>query len=249
MEIGALLVVVGAGLASNGPGALVPAAAVLPPDAAAWIAVLSGATLAFYAFIGFEDIVNVAEETREAERTVPRAIVLTLVFTTLIYVSVALVAASVVGEEALAESGAPLVLVFETATGLSGGTLAVIASISVLNGALIQTIMAARVLYGMARRRMIPAMFGKIAARTRTPLIATAVVAGAILVLALALPVEPLARLTSFVALAIFVLVNLSLVALRRRDRVPVRYLALPALGALASAGLLGFQIWEAALR
>ncbi len=245
-EIGALVVVIGAGLYGEGAMALVPAVPVVPVSAGAWVAVLSAAVLAFYAFIGFEDIVNVAEETREVERTLPRAILLTLVFTLLLYVSVSLIAGAVVPADELAASGAPLVLVFERATGLSGALLASVATVSVLNGALIQTIMASRVLYGMGRRGLIPAVFGRVNPRTRTPLIATGFVGGSILVLALALPIESLARTTSFVALSIFVLVNASLIALLRREGAGIAPQFLPALGAAASAGLLGFQVWEA---
>lgn len=245
-EIGALIVVIGAGLHAKGTAALAPSLPVVPLSLAGWAAVLSAAVLAFYAFIGFEDIVNVAEETQDAERTLPRAILLTLVFTLLLYVSVALVAGAIVPAETLAASGAPLVLVFERATGLSGDVLATVATISVLNGALIQTIMASRVLYGMGRRGMIPAALGRVNARTRTPLIATGVVGGTILVLALALPIESLARTTSFFALSIFVLVNLSLIALLRREGAGVSVQLLPALGVAASTGLLAFQLWEA---
>jgi APA family basic amino acid/polyamine antiporter len=246
-EIGALIVIVGAGVRLEGVSALAPALPLVPLSLAGWTAVLSAAVLAFYAFIGFEDIVNVAEETRDAERTLPLAILLTLVFTLLLYVCVALVAGAVVPAETLAASGAPLVLVFERATGLSGDALAAVATVSVLNGALIQIIMAARVLYGMGRRGMIPAAFGRVNARTRTPLISTGVVGATILVLALALPIETLARTTSFVALSIFVLVNASLIAIQRREGAPVFRRLVPALAAAASAGLLGFQVWEAA--
>lgn len=250
IEVGALLTVISAAVWHAGPGALVPGAPLLPPDAAGWVATMSGAVLAFYAFIGFEDIVNIAEEARDAERTIPRAILATLAGTTVLYVLVSIVAGAVVPGPELAASEAPLVTVFERATGLSGAPLAAVAVVSVLNGALVQVIMASRVLYGMARRGLLPAGLGRVGARTRTPLRATALVAGAILVLAVALPIVPLARATTLVAVATFALVNLSLVVLRLRDprrppgtmRVP---LIVPVLGFAASVGLIGFQAWE----
>jgi len=250
-EIGALAVVIAAATWRGGPGVVVPEAPFVPLSGDDWLLAVSGAVLAFYAFIGFEDIVNVAEEAHEAERTIPRAIVLTLVFTLILYVAVAAACAAIVPAPDLADSAAPLVLVFERASGLPGQVLAGIAVVSVLNGALIQTIMASRVLYGMGRRRMLPAILGRVNRRTRTPLISTALVTVAIMVLALFLPIVSLARATSFVTLGIFLLVNVSLIALRLREtirppgtmRVP---LAVPVMGAAASVGLLGFQVWEA---
>jgi APA family basic amino acid/polyamine antiporter len=249
-EIGTLLVVIGAAVWDQGAGALVPSAALIPPDMVAWGAVMSGAVLAFYAFIGFEDIVNVAEEAHDARRTIPRAIVVTLAGTLVLYVTVSVVAGSVMPAAELAASGAPLVAVFERASGLSGAPLAAVAVVSVLNGALIQTIMAARVLYGLSRRGALPAWIGHVNARTRTPVRATAAVTLAILVLALALPIVSLAKTTTVIAVSTFALVNLSLIVLRLREtvrpeglmRVP---LAVPVLGLAASAALIAFQAWE----
>lgn len=249
-EIGTLLVVIGAAVWGKGAGALVPPAVLVPPDMVAWGAVMSGAVLAFYAFIGFEDIVNIAEEAHDARRTIPRAIVLTLAGTLVLYVTVSVVAGAVMPADELAASGAPLVAVFERASGLSGAPLAAVAVVSVLNGALIQTIMAARVLYGLARRGALPGWIGHVNARTRTPVRATAAVTLAILVLALALPIVSLAKTTTVIAVTTFALVNLSLIVLRMREpgripglmRVP---LIVPVLGLAASVALIVFQAWE----
>lgn len=255
-EIGILVAVVIAGVYGGGVEVFVPPAPVLPPDGAAMLGIASGAVLAFFAFIGFEDIVNVAEETRDAQRNVPRAIFLTLIITVVLYVAVALVAGAVVPPAELAESAAPLVLVFERASGLSGQPLAAVAVLAVLNGALIQTIMASRVFYGMARRNMLPAVLARVSPKTHTPLVATAVVTASLLLLALTFPIETLAQATSFIALTIFALINVSLIALRMREdfrtcarlpghiRIP---LILPALGCIVCVCLLAFQTWSMA--
>ncbi len=253
-EVGTLVVVIGAAVYAQGPDALVPSANIVPPDAAAVGLVMSGAVLAFYAFIGFEDIVNVAEEAHDATRTIPRAIVITLAGTLVLYVLVSVVAGSVMEASELAASDAPLVAVFERASGLSGTPLALVAIVSVLNGALIQTIMAARVLYGLSRRGALPAWIGHVNARTRTPVRATAAVTLTILVFSLALPIVSLARTTTVIAVTTFALVNLSLIVLRLRETVrpegPMRVpLVVPVLGLAASAGLIGFQVWETFLR
>lgn len=255
-EIGALLAVIAAAVWSGGGEALVPPRPVLPQGAAGWTAVMSGAVLAFYAFIGFEDIVNVAEEARDPVRTIPLAIFITLGGTLVLYVLVSVVSVAMVPLPELAASAAPLVAVFERASGVSGKPLAAVAVVSVLNGALIQTIMAARVLYGLVRREMLPEWLGTVNRQTHTPLRATLLISALILVLAVGFPIEPLARATSVVTVSIFALVNLALIGLRFRDRAQpgtgrpggsIRVpLVVPVSGFAASVGLLGFQLLAA---
>jgi amino acid transporter len=222
------------------PGALLP-----PFEAGAWSAVLAGAVLAFYAFIGFEDMVNVAEEVKDAPRTLPLAIVVTLALTTLLYVAVALVAVLALPPAELAASAAPLAELFERAGG-SALAISLIAILATLNGALIQIIMAARILYGLSEQGALPAALGRVHATTRTPLLATAVVALAVMALAVGLPIEPLAEATSVVVLAVFTLVNLALLRLKRRAPHPAGVWRVPwpvpLGGFLASAAFLGFE-------
>ena len=144
VEISVLVVIVGFGVSAETGGGLHGNALTSEiPSAGVWSGVVYGAVLAFYAFIGFEDIVNIAEETRDASRIVPRAILLTLAVTTILYISVALLAVTAVPTGELAASDAPLTLLFERVSGLPGDAVTVIAIVSVLNGALIQIIMAA----------------------------------------------------------------------------------------------------------
>ncbi len=245
LEVGGLVAIIGG--AAFGESA---AAIEITPSAGApliWTGVLSGAVLAFYAFIGFEDMVNVAEEVKDARRTLPRAILATLVITSAFYVAISLIAVAMVPAGLLAESDAPLALLFERTTGLAGAPISVIAILAVLNGMLIQIIMAARVLYGMGSRGWLPAVLAHVNPRTRTPLRSTALATAIVLGLALAFPIVTLAKATSAVALSIFTLVNLSLHRLKAADPAPHEGFTaprwLPLLGALASAALLAFEL------
>ncbi len=218
IEVAGLLAIVVAGLL-NDPTLVFKLKTVVPPlgDSAPWLAVYGSGLLAFFAFVGFEDIVNLAEETREPRKTLPWAIFLTLVVSTLIYVAVVSVAVLSVSTTELAASKAPLGLVFHEITGLSSIAINAIAIVATLNGVIVQIIMASRVLYGLARQNSIPEVFGTVNPVTRTPLVATGTVVGLILFLALFFPLEHLAEMTSRVVLTIFALVNVALFLIKRR--------------------------------
>jgi amino acid transporter len=216
IEVGGLALIVVAGLQAG-----VPVAAVLTTPPPLEPAVLSGigyaSLLAFFAFIGFEDLANVVEEAKVPHRDIPRAMVLTLIVSTLLYLLVAAIAVAAVAPEALAASPAPLALVMRSLTGASPLLISLIAIVATLNTILAQLSMAARVIYGMAKQNDLPAALGAVHARTGTPVVATALVVGATLVLALTVPFERLAEGTSLATLAVFAMVNLSLLRLRAR--------------------------------
>lgn len=216
-------------------------------DAGIWSGVLLGAFVAFYAFIGFEDIVNVAEEVRQPERNLPRAIIIALVVTTLFYILIAMVSILVVSPQQLASSDAPLAMLYQQATGQSPTVITFISLASVLNGALIQIIMGSRVLYGMGRQGWLSARFGVVHGVTRTPVVATLLIGSLILLFALSLPLLSLAKLTSFITLTIFCLINLALWHIKRRDGSDgIRFIIplwVPACGFLSSLAFLIFQI------
>jgi basic amino acid/polyamine antiporter, APA family len=218
IELGGLLIVIGAG----GEHLLELPTRLddfLPTlDGTVWIGIFAGSFLAFYAFIGFEDIVNMAEETKNPTRVVPLAIVVTLGVTTVLYVLVSIVALMAVPLSELAGSAAPLKLVFARSTGGGGEVIGIIGILAMINGALIQLIMASRVLYGLAQRGALPAWLGRVNGRTRTPLNATLIVAVALLVLALWFRLGGLAQATSLITLGIFALVNLSLFRIKWRE-------------------------------
>ena len=199
-------------------------------DTASWGSVYAGSLLAFYAFIGFEDMVEVAEETRAVRRNLPIAIILTLGITAILYIAVMVTAVFAMPPAELAGSAAPLTRIYEHYTGSNGTVISIIGLFALINGALIQLIMAARVLYGLSSRHLLPAMFGTVNAITKTPLLATAVATAVILVLALAGRLATLAEATSLIMLCVFALVNLSLWRIKRREPSP--------------RGLIVFPVW-----
>ena len=210
--------------------------------------VLVAAVLAFYAFIGFEDMANLAEETKDAERTMRRAILLTLGITAVLYMTVSTVSVLMVPANELGESNAPLALIYERATGDEPHLISAIGVIAVVNGALIQIIMASRVIYGLASRGHLPSRLAAVYSRTQTPILATILVGSFVLTLAMLLPIVPLAQLTSLATLIVFSLVNLSLWQLRRRGAKPVPNqipLWVPLTGFIVSTAFAIFQAVE----
>jgi APA family basic amino acid/polyamine antiporter len=218
IEIGGLLVLVAAGVTSDAP--IVARLPEIVPVATDWplLAGLVGTTLlAVFAFIGFEGLANVSEEVRDPKRNLPRAIFLTLAISTLLYVCVVWIALVAVGHVELARSDAPLALVFERLTGLSPRSMSFIALIATLNGIIVQIIMSSRVLYGLARQGDLPGVFAIVGSRTRTPVLATAVTTALVLALAMTLPLNHLAEVTSRLTLVVFAVVNISLIRIKRR--------------------------------
>ena len=190
----------------------------LSGDSAAWIGIAGTALIAVFAFIGFEHLVNVAEEMKEPSRTLPRALFLTLGLTALVYALVVWIAVTAVPPQELARSSAPLALVFERLTGLPLVTLSAIAVVATLNGIIVHMIMIGRVIYGLADQGNLPKVLARLNSVTHTPLLATAIGVGAILVLALAVPLAGLADLTARFTLVIFATINVALIRIKSRN-------------------------------
>jgi len=247
IEIAGLLLIVG--VAAPAMPLVLPEAADFSPliEPGVWQGILVGGFLAFYAFIGFEDMVNVAEEVRQPRRNLPRAILGALAVAALLYFMVALVAVRSVPGEALAESEAPLAFVYQSVTGREPVIITIISMFAVINGALIQIIMASRVCYGMGCKGWLPQLFARVHDVTRTPLIATLTVALLVLAMALWLPLESLAKATSYSLLLVFSLINLSLWRLQGRGVQPAGIIRVPrwvpACGGAASAAFLLVQL------
>lgn len=244
IEGSVLLLIIGLGVVSEPVPQTASSAA--PFDL---IAVFAGAVLAFYAFIGFEDMVNLAEEVKRPRRIVPLAILYALFVTALIYAAVVWVAVRVTPLQALSGNQAPMALIFSTVSGWSGAWVSLVAMMAVINGALVQIMMASRVLYGLSRQNLLPALFGTVNTYTRTPVHATTVVSLTIFVLALSFPLGTLAKTTSFFLLIVFTMVNLALIRVKMRGdqdgqefEVPM---VLPCLGALSAAGFAALSLYE----
>lgn len=212
IELIGLGLVVWAGFgATPSPDWIEPGAVVLPGLGAA-------AVLAFFAFIGFEDIVNMAEEVRDPERTLPRAILLSLLITTVIYALVSLAAVRAVPIDQLAGSNSPLALVWATSRSGDGTILSLIAVFAALNGVLAQVVMASRVLFGLGKRTAALAIFHHAHPRLGTPVLATVLIGTFVIALSLLLPLAILAEITSAILLSVFVLVNAALILVKRRS-------------------------------
>jgi amino acid transporter len=217
IEIGGLCLVVIYGFTLK-PDLLADIGELVPPlELNAWTGIVGGGLLAFFAFIGFEDLANVAEEAKKPDKNMPRAIILTLIIATAIYLVVVSVVVLSVPLNELRESASPLTLVFADSSDTTEGIFTLIAALATLNGVLIQMIMSSRVLYGLASQDQLHKSLAFIHPKTRTPIVATAFVVAVILILALFLPIGRLAEMTSLIALSIFSFVNAALIVMKMR--------------------------------
>jgi amino acid transporter len=244
IELAGLLLVISTGLASV-RNLQISTLALLPTGFDTWHRISAGAFLAFFAFTGFENLANMAEETTNVGRTLPRAILMSLAISTVIYVTVALVVVTAVPLEEAASSEAPLLSVIEhRGWGLSD-TFAALALVAVANGVLIQLLMLARLLYGMASRALLPRGLTALSPQ-HVPVRATLVAGALVLFSTVALPFHALLRLSTTLTLLVFVLVSLSL--WRLQQRAPHPDLAfhvprwVPIVATLGNTGLIAAQ-------
>lgn len=201
--------------------------------------VLGATALGFFAFVGFEDSVNMAEETKDPVRTFPRAIFVGVAVTGTIYVLVALVSSLLVDHETLEGSSGPLLEVVK-----AGGVdfphklFALIALFAVTNSALINIMMASRLCYGMANERILPRGMARVLPRRRTPVVGIVFVTVLAIGLVSTGEIEGLGDTTAFLLLCVFATVNIAVLVLRR-DRVDHAHFraptVLPVLGALTA--------------
>ena len=214
-------------------------------DANIALAVLAGAAVAFYALIGFEDAVNMAEETQNPVRTFPRALFGGLALAGLIYLVVSFLASAVVPTAELADknnNGPLLSVVTRGPLAIAPRIFSFIALIAITNTALLNMIMASRVIYGMANQGVVPSALGATHSTRRTPYVAIIFTTALALLLVTTSTVSQLADTTVALLLIVFTLVNAAVLVLRREDvgyahfRTPT---VLPILGALTSVGLL----------
>ncbi len=244
LEISGILMVIVAGLKFFGR---VDYFEFVPPEGkAAAPAFFQASVLAFYAFIGFEDIANVAEETQEPEKSMPRAILTALGIVTVLYILTAVAAVSAVPSGELAASSAPLILVVQKGfPWIPSGLFSLIALFAVTNTALVNFIMGSRLLYGMAREGLLPSFLGRIHPVRQTPYVAIGVVLSAATILAYTGTLVLLAQSNSFILLSIYFVMNLSLIVIKRRPGEPrARFqipIWVPVLGCMSSIFLIFF--------
>jgi basic amino acid/polyamine antiporter, APA family len=214
-------------------------------DGSAFWPVIAATTLAFFAMVGFEDSVNMAEECKDPTRIFPKVLLAGLTITGLIYVLVSISAITLVAPEQLGEGETPLLKVVQAgAPSFPVEVFGFITMFAVANSALINMLMASRLVYGMSRERVLPAVLGKVHRTRRTPYIAilftTLLALGLITFVG---EVPALGGTTALLLLCVFTVVNIAVLVLRR-DRVEHQHFRtptiLPILGALFCAFLAG---------
>ena len=223
VEVAGLLFIIGVGIRFWGGVNLLE----VPETAAgtglagiSMVVILQGAVLTFFSFIGFEDILNVSEEVKDPRKAIPFGLVGAMIGATLIYMAVAITAVSVLPWRELAASPAPLMEVAKRAapwfTGI-GPVYLFITLFSIGNTALLNYLMGSRLLYGMSRQGLLPAVLGKVHPVRRTPHVAIGVLFVIVVCLILVGGVKQLAEATSLLLLSVFVVVNVALIVLKRR--------------------------------
>jgi len=206
--------------------------------------IMVASALVFFAYIGFEEVANIAEETKKPTKTVPRALLIALLISTALYILVSLSAVTAIGWEALSASPAPLAAAVQGVWGPAGGQLlSLLALFATANTVLITMITASRILYGMGRQRSIPTICARIG-RRGTPYISVFLI-GLLALATLALGgIKTIALLTDLGIFIVYLFVNLSLIWLRytqprarRPFKAPLNVGRFPLLAALGVAG------------
>jgi amino acid transporter len=245
VEAAGLVLVIAVGIPYWGGVSLWETPATTPDDSGIGLSFLmTGAILTFFAFIGFEDTINVAEESKNPQRTLPIGIVSAMLAATVLYMAVAITAVSVVPWRELAAAPGPLAEVMaRAAPWFPNWGYVAITIFAVANTALLNYVTASRLILGLAREGLLPAALGRIHPRRRTPHIAVVALLPLLVALMLAGNISQLASAAVLLLLAVFVSVNLALLMLQRREgearggfEVPA---FVPALGALICGALL----------
>ena len=248
VELTGLLIIIAIGLwaISAGQGDISRAWDFQPAgDRGVFWSVIGATTLAFFAMVGFEDSVNMAEECKEPSRMFPKVLLSGLVITGVIYVLVSISAIALVPAAELGEGDTPLLKVVQAgAPAFPLGIFGIITMFAVANSALINMMMASRLIYGMSREAVLPASLGKVHATRRTPFVAilfTTALAFALITFAGSVPA--LGGTTALLLLCVFTVVNVAVLVLRK-DKVEHQHFrtptVLPVLGAISCAFLAG---------
>lgn len=248
VEVTGLLIIIGIGLwaIAGGQGDVSRAWTFETPEGSGYFwPVIAATTLAFFAMVGFEDSVNMAEECKEPSRLFPKVLLTGLAITGVVYVLVSISAITLVSAAELGEGDTPLLKVIQAgAPGFPISIFAVITMFAVANSALINMMMASRLIYGMAREGVVPEALGKVHKGRRTPHIAiifTSLLAVGLILFAGGVPA--LGGTTALLLLCVFAVVNVAVLVLRS-DHVDHKHFrtptVLPVLGAISCTFLAG---------
>lgn len=188
-------------------------------DAATGILIMQGAVLTFFSFIGFEDMINVAEEVENPQRNMPLAVLGAMVIVSLIYMAIAITAVSVVPWQELRDAPGPLTeVVRRAAPWFPHIGFTIITIFAVANTALVNYVMGSRLLYGMARQGLAPPALGRVHRTRQTPHIAILALLCVVVALTFLGDISQLASATVILLLVVFTVVNVALVVLKRRE-------------------------------
>jgi basic amino acid/polyamine antiporter, APA family len=245
VELAGLIIIIVAGLWFGSPTDVnyyeIPFKNDVSSHVAALGAILSSAGLIFFAYFGFENIVNIADETKNPSRTIPKALLISIIVTTIIYILVAISTSALVGWKELSLSEAPLALAAEKALGNQGVVmLSLIAFFATSNTALMMLISASRIIYGMAKNteegnpaanvnthfsNAFPSLLGRVHSLRRTPWIAiTIAMVCAMLTVGYSLgDIHGIANISVFGIFLVYVSVNLSLIWYRFKEPFVIR--------------------------
>ncbi|HKS64490.1 MAG TPA: APC family permease [Xanthobacteraceae bacterium] len=248
IELTGLLIIILIGLWAIGSGKGDVSRALIfepPGDSGVFWSVTAATTLAFFAMVGFEDSVNMAEETKNPSKIFPKVLLTALLVTALIYVLVSISAITLVSPAELAEGEAPLLKVVSAgAPAFPLGVFGVITMFAVANSALINMLMASRLVYGMSREGVLPRSLGQVHRGRRTPYVAiafTSLLAFGLVTFVGAVPA--LGGTTALLLLGVFTIVNVAVLVLRK-DKVGHAHFRTPTIvavfGAVSCAFLVG---------
>lgn len=231
VELSGLLIVIMIGLWAllQGKGDTAALTHIEVKDGANLFTAISAATaLAFFAMVGFEDSVNMAEETKDPVKTFPKMMLLGLTITGAIYMLVCIASVALVPVKELGEGDTPLLKVVAAgAPGFPISIFAIITMFAVANTSLINMLMASRLLYGMAHEGVLPETLGKVLPRRRTPWVAiifTTLLSFGLIFFA---DLKALGGTTSLLLLVVFAICNVCVLVLRK-DRVAHEHFKAP---------------------
>jgi len=243
---GLVIVIVVVAMYVGGGGGDLGRATELPEGVGVAGAVLGGAIVAYYSFVGFETSANVIEEVKRPSRVYPRTLFGALVTAGIVYVLVGVASAAALPSDELQESTGPLLAVVE-ATGVSvpSWLFSLIALIAVANGALLTMIMASRLAFGMAEQGLLPSPLGRVLPNRRTPWVAIVSTTVVAMLLTLVGDLATLAETVVLLLLLVFISANVSVLVLRR-DKVQHEHFRVwtfvPVLGVISCLVLLSQQ-------
>lgn len=247
IELLGLAIVIGVGMSFLGSVDYLDAVTPTNPSGdISFSLIFSGAVLTFYSFVGFEDILNVSEEVKDPQKTVPRGLILAVVIASIIYMIVSLIAVSVLGVAELANSTEPLVDVVRVAAPwFPSEIFSLIALFAVANTALLNFIMGSRLMFGLSRLRLAPQFLNFVHPKRQTPSHAVFFIYIVLLILAFSGDISTLAKATSLLLLLVFSGMNISLAWLKfKKDKTPTGFdvpMLIPILGLAVCLVMISF--------